>query len=1076
MDMKSRCGMMPCVMHTPKAFRRLPLPYKLTIAALVLLGPALVLGVFMELGARYDLLIGQTELSGIRYLRPAFSLLDAIGDHQSYHLQHPDAPSNDLSPPSQNVIQSIQAVETAVQAETATLRDSPSFLAEDAHRMDPIHLWKAWEEVENAPTPQHYDAFMSTLLEAISAVSDCANLALDPALDSHALATATALTLPRVSRELSLLEQAALEYPGVGRSPAFRQSARDRIMQRLGLLRMGLLEEVGTHSQRAIMEDSNFYDHTPGLHRNYAPALKRFLAAADITDETMLLLCHGQQRPEEAARSVTATRDALTALALTGLTELDTMVRHRIRSYHSWRLAGLGSGALALLLALVVMAAISHDMTRSVRLGLNYVRRVAGGDYSAEVDDRDLSRDLAQYTQGVRQMVTVLKQQFGFMDGVLRNMTVPCLIVDKDERLAFVNKPYLDLFEMDSPESQYLGQSFNDFFYDGKASNTILGEVMRRKKERHNLLMSLLSVHGRPLTIRYDASPLYDLDGNIIGGFALFLDFTEIHEQQIEIERLAAFPRENPNPLFSMDAAGKALYQNPAAKTALEELHIEREELLPPNHVDIVHTVLNTRSSRLDVESRPGDRIYSWAYHPVPDQEQVYVYGMDITLRRRMEEQLTHDALHDGLTGLPNRSLLQDRMEQALGRAGRTASQSLALLFLDLDRFKNINDSLGHAAGDDLLLHFTDRLRGVLPGDATLARLGGDEFTILLEGVAGPEQALAFAENIHRAMAAPFRVKGHDLFVTVSIGIVMESESLSDAQELLRNADTAMYRAKSAGRARSELYDEAMHNEARERLSLEMDMQHGLDRDEFEPYYQPLVDIETGRLHGFEALARWNHPTRGLVSPGVFIPIAEESGLIAALGQQMLFRSLRQLAQWLALSDNTAPLSMSVNLSPEQISRPGILQELEQALHETGVNPELIKIEITESGVINNPQCALRMLKDISKLGVRLAVDDFGTGYSSLSHLSRFPFDCIKIDQSFVRGMLNNTRDMEIVRSIVALAHGLDKRIIAEGIEEISQLRELQRLGCHLGQGFLFSPPVPANKARDFVQNNPTWY
>jgi|GEM_PF-1456435 len=1091
-----------------KKFHRQTVARKLAVAALVLLGPAAILGAFMESGFRYDLRIGRTELAGTRYLRPAFELLHAVSEHQTARLvQRADAPTvpaegtvlltpqelaaEQRAPASippvpksrlMTVEHTLGLLEQTVRNEAARFRSSPSFLPEDEQRMNPELLRHAWEAILTSEDLEAYDDMFMILLQAMSAVSDCANLALDPALDSHALATAIALNLPRASVLLSELERMALELHshGVSLSPGQADPGllqrRDRILRRIGLLRDGLVAEVTSNARRAVLEDPNFYGVIPELEKNLLPVLARFEEETRRAVESMQDLCHGRGDPARAALLVRQARIALTDLAMTGLTRLDLMVQQRMDVLQQRRLAAVLSGIAATALALSILMLIWRHLSSSISRGLEYVHRVAEGDYSARVDDADFGHDLAAYTNGVRQMVGTLKQQIGLLDGVLRNMTVPCLVVDAEERLTFINRPYLDLFEMDKEAEDYLGLTLNQFFYDGKSVNTILGKAMQEGNAQKGLQMSLLSVGGRPLTVRYDVAPLHDLDGTLIGGFAMFVDLTEIHEQQQEIERLAAFPRENPNPLFSTDAQGVILFMNPAEAKAIEDLRIGPEGLLPSNHADIVRAVVSTRSSRLDVESRPGDRIYSWAYHPVPHQKQAYVYGLDITLRRRMEEQLTHDALHDGLTGLPNRSLFLDRVEQALGRARRNPDARFAILFLDLDRFKNINDSLGHAAGDELLLQFSERLGSLLNEEDTLARLGGDEFVILLEHLAGADRALALADKVHQGMSRPFQVQEHELFITASVGLVVGPEDNVGPQDLLRNADTAMYRAKAEGRARSAVYDQAMHNEARERLSLEMDMQRGLENGEFEPYYQPLINIADGQLHGFEALARWNHPTRGLVSPGMFIPIAEETGLIAVLGRRMLELSMQRLAAWRRELPPNSPLSMSVNLSPEQMGREDVLQELQDVLQRHDLTPELLKIEITESGVMSNPKCALRLLKNISAHGILLAVDDFGTGYSSLSHLSRFPFDFIKIDQSFVRGMLTSRQDMEIVRSVVALAHGLEKKIIAEGIEEPEQLMALQQMGCHFGQGYLFSPPVPAAKARMMLFRTSPWY
>jgi diguanylate cyclase (GGDEF)-like protein len=1077
-------------MNILASFRRQTVARKLTLSALALLGPMAVLGFFMDLSFRYDINICRTELAGTRTLRPAFRLLHAVAEHQATELAasdlvQPDANPNpaygDTAATTEKVRHALDDLADAVEREAPVLMDSPSFVPEDSEIMDIPRLRDAWHAALKGNAPSAYDELIQRLMLVISAVSDCANLALDPALDSHALATATALTLPRTCRLLSALETTALELAAEtsaagGGTPVLIPERRDRIMRRLGLLEDGLLAETVNASRRALMEDANFYDSSPGLQEHYPPVLARFRTSVARFAEAMRGVCNAMTPPYEAALAARSAHDDLAALASVGLDELDGLIQRRMASYQRWRMFGAGSSGLTALLALGLLIVTSRHLSKSVMRGLEYVQRVSAGDYAAEVDDSDFGRDLAEYTDGVRRMVATLKHQLGSLDGVLRNMTVPCLVVDREERLTFVNRPYLDLFERRGEAGHYLGMTLRDFFYSGGIGETILGRAMREGKTHRGLEMALRSPSGRNLTIRYDAAPLYDLDGVLIGGFAVIVDLTEKQEQQEEIARLAAFPRENPSPVLSTEENGDIIYMNPAAGKTLDALSLSPEQLLPPNHAEIVRAVLSTQTSRLNVEATAGDRTYTWAYHPVPGQRQTYIYGLDISERKRMELQLAHDALHDGLTGLPNRTLFLDRVKQALHRSRREAGRRFALLFLDLDRFKNINDSLGHAAGDDLLIQFAERLENLLRSEDTVARLGGDEFTVLLDNLSGPGRALVLAERVHGLLAAPFLVQDHELFVTASIGVVIGPDNAAGPDELLRNADTAMYRAKAAGRARSALYDELMHNEARDRLLLEMDMKRGLEKSEFEPFFQPIVDLKTRELHGFEALARWNHPRRGLVSPAEFIPLAEETGLIAPLGRIMLDLSLERLRDWRHEHPQASGLSMSVNLSVAQMTRADILDEVEQALKRHGVPPDRLKIELTESGLMDNASITLSLLEKLHDMDVRLSIDDFGTGYSSLSQLSRFPFAYLKIDQSFVRSMLENNKDMAIVRTIVALAHSLDKRIIAEGVETPEQLTARCSLGCHFGQGYLFSRPVPADQARDMTRRSEPWF
>jgi diguanylate cyclase (GGDEF)-like protein/PAS domain S-box-containing protein len=441
----------------------------------------------------------------------------------------------------------------------------------------------------------------------------------------------------------------------------------------------------------------------------------------------------------------------------------------------------------------------------------------------------------------------------------------------------------------------------------------------------------------------------------------------------------------------------------------------------------------------------------------------------DITDRKRAEEQLLHDAFHDALTGLPNRALFMDHVKMAIQRSRRSGDRLFAALFLDLDRFKIINDSLGHMVGDQLLVGIAHRLEACLrPGD-TVARLGGDEFTILLEDLSTMDDALDVARRVQEAVTQPFNIGGHEVFTTASIGIALSNTGYERAEDLLRDADTAMYRAKLEGKKRHVVFDKAMHDRAMQLLQTETDLRRALTRQEFFLNYQPIVDLETGRVASFEALVRWRHPERGLVMPGDFVPVAEETGLIVPLGLWVLNEACRQMREWqrLGLADET--VKMSVNLSGRQFSQADLIEQIASALRESGLKAGNLKLEITESMVMENFDTAIDMLTQLRVLGVGLSIDDFGTGYSSLSYLHRFPIDTLKIDRSFVTQMTDNSENAEIVRTIVTLARSLDMAVVAEGVETADQLRQLGALGCDYGQGYLFSRPVGAGQAAELL-------
>ncbi|HST52686.1 MAG TPA: EAL domain-containing protein [Pyrinomonadaceae bacterium] len=441
----------------------------------------------------------------------------------------------------------------------------------------------------------------------------------------------------------------------------------------------------------------------------------------------------------------------------------------------------------------------------------------------------------------------------------------------------------------------------------------------------------------------------------------------------------------------------------------------------------------------------------------------------DITDRKRAEEQLLHDAFHDALTGLPNRALFMDHVKMAIQRSRRSGDRLFAALFLDLDRFKIINDSLGHMVGDQLLVGIAHRLEACLrPGD-TVARLGGDEFTILLEDLGETDDCLEVARRVQDAVSQPFNIGGHEVFTTASIGIALSTTGYERAEDLLRDADTAMYRAKLMGKKRHIVFDKEMHDRAMELLQIETDLRRAITRNELFLNYQPIVSLSTGKVRSFEALVRWRHPERGLVMPSEFIPVAEETGLIIPLGQWVLNMACRQMREWQKIYRIDKDVTISVNLSSRQFSQADLIEQVSAALCEADLRPASLKLEITESMVMENFDTAIDMLAQLRGLGVGLSIDDFGTGYSSLSYLHRFPIDTLKIDRSFVTQMTDNTENAEIVRTIVTLARSLDMDVIAEGVESCEQLGRLRELGCDFGQGYLFSKAVAPGQALELL-------
>ncbi|BAZ43744.1 response regulator receiver modulated diguanylate cyclase/phosphodiesterase with PAS/PAC sensor(s) [Chondrocystis sp. NIES-4102] len=448
---------------------------------------------------------------------------------------------------------------------------------------------------------------------------------------------------------------------------------------------------------------------------------------------------------------------------------------------------------------------------------------------------------------------------------------------------------------------------------------------------------------------------------------------------------------------------------------------------------------------------------------------------VDITERKQMERQLVYDALHDNLTGLPNRALFMDRLEQQLKKSYNNNNYLFAVLFLDLDRFKVVNDSVGHLIGNKLLIEIAQRLEKLIAPTDTVARLGGDEFTILLENINSKLDAIVVAESIYQTLSIPFNIDGYELFTTASIGIALSSQGYEKPADILRDADLTMYSAKEQGKARYEIFDNSLRDRALQRLELETDLRRAIERREFEVYYQPITSLKLGTLSGFEALARWNHPQKGCIQPNDFIPICEETGLIVPLGNWLLREACLATRNWQLKYPSHPPIRMSVNLSGQQFRDPQLVDEITKILDETGLEGKFLKLEITESILIDNLETVTEIILNLRKKQIQFSIDDFGTGYSSLSYLHRFPVDTIKIDRSFVNQMQANGENSAIVKAIVTLAHLLNMDVIAEGIETTSQLAQLKLLECEYGQGFFFSKPLNKQQAEALIASFPQW-
>jgi PAS domain S-box-containing protein len=575
------------------------------------------------------------------------------------------------------------------------------------------------------------------------------------------------------------------------------------------------------------------------------------------------------------------------------------------------------------------------------------------------------------------------------------------------------------------------------------------------------------------------------------------LQLQRIRRRLAERERLFSLITENAADMIAViDRQGRRLYNSPAYERVLgyagEELATTSsiEQVHPDDRARVLEAAekayLTGRGERLEYRIRHKDgtwRVLESTSSAIPgtdgEIEGLVIVNRDITERKRAEALLDHQAFYDGLTNLPNRALLLDRLQRAIAVSRRHRDFRFTVLFIDIDEFKVFNDSLGHSAGDSLLVQISQRLvaclRGVdtisrtrlsrndeLPlGDSTLARPGGDEFVVLAEELRDPSDAIRMAERIQHRLAIPFKVGNHEIVISASIGVIFSGNAGAEASDVLRDAEIAMYRAKRSGKARCEVFDSAMQSDAVKRLQLETDLRKALELDEFRVYYQPLVSLQNTKIVGFETLSRWQRG-QGIVMPGEFIQVADEIGITLAINRHLMREACEQLLRWQALFPAEPPLTISANITARQFAQPDLAAQIGEILDQTGVDPSCVDLEITENVAMADAERSAVVLSELKALGVRLSIDDFGTGYSSLSRLQRFPVDVLKIDRTFISGMEHDHETHEIVRIILMLARNLGMKVVAEGIERAEHVSMLRELGCEMGQGYLFSRPVDA--------------
>lgn len=698
--------------------------------------------------------------------------------------------------------------------------------------------------------------------------------------------------------------------------------------------------------------------------------------------------------------------------------------------------------------------------------------------------------------QSFNQMISGLKDTTVskyYLDRILSSMVDSLIVLSADGTIKKVNPATCQL--LGYQKTELIDRNFQLILSD----SSFKIEDLTQEASVKNFDLTYQTKQGKEILIAFSSSIIQNKSGEIEGIVCLARDITEKKQTEKALreseERYALASRAANDGLWDWNLISKEIYFSPRWKYLLgyqdRDIQNNPEEWfsrIHPQHLEQVSqaiiSYLQNPHSPLEISyqilHKDGDYRWMLCRAIVVKNDQGEISRLtgsqtDITTARAAEEQLRHQALYDGLTGLPNRSFFLDKLKQSFARCNKNPQEMFAVLFLDLDGFKKINDSLGHLVGDQLLVNFSRRFQEYLRNEDTFARLGGDEFAILMDNLKELKDAINLAERISQQLEQCFRIQGRELFVTASIGIAPSTNNYSQVEDLLRDADTAMYQAKASGKARYTVFQPRMYLEAVHILELESDLRKAIEREQFEVFYQPIVKLNNREIVGFEALVRWQHPSRGLISPIEFIPMAEETGLILPIGYWVMEQACRQMRIWQEKYQIARKMTVSVNLSPVQLKHFSpdhpfnCLDRIQTIIQKTGLQSHSLKLEITENTIMESLDRANSILEQIQALGIKLSMDDFGTGYSSLNYLHHLSLDTLKIDKSFIREIDINTDKLKLIRTIVDLAQTLKMDIIAEGVETIQQQILLTELNCEYGQGYLFAKPLPSTDAQVLI-------